>query len=72
MEPLEHVSNGAFCSPTGDILVAFIVGRVVHLAVILSSIIIFCTIRSVLVDRATPFGAVVGWRSVVVVIISVN
>ena len=75
MEPLEYISNGVFCSRIGNILVTLIMGRVVHLAVIILILLIInivCTIRSVLFDHATPFGVVLGWRGVVVVIISVN
>ena len=76
MEPLEYISNGVFCSRIGNILVALIMGRVVHLAVIVLILLIIvnivCTLRSVEVDHATPFGVVLGWRGVVVVIISVN
>ena len=75
MEPVEHISNGVFCSRIGNILVALIMGRVVHLAVIILILLIInivCTLRSVEVDHSTPFGVVLGWRGCVVVIISVN
>ena len=68
MEPLEYISNGVFCSRIGNILVALIMGRVVHLAV---SILVLLII-SVLFDHTAPFGVVLGWRGCVVVIISVN
>ena len=72
---MEHVSTGVFCSCIRNILVALIMGRVFHLAVIILVLLIInivVTICSVMFDHATPFCVVLGWRGFVVVIISVN